>query len=141
MFGKLCPRPSSAPTQLKMNRKPSRLRPLGNTSFLLDREKVEGLCSECTSPLFSGTYVSIRDTDIRLAIKKIKQDTNSAHSCLQPELPILFQSRKGGVDYVGLKVWPRSFLHRPTSLRWVEVSLTGTHQNSTLPPCPTSPPS
>lgn len=109
--------------------------------FAGQREKVEGLCSECTSPLFSGTYVSIRDTDIRLAIKKIKQDTNSAHNCLQPELPILFQSRKGGVDYVGLKVWPRSFLCRPTSLRWVEMSLTSMHQNSTLPPCPISPPS
>lgn len=101
---------------------------------------MESLCSECTSALFPGTYVSIRDADIRLAIKKIKQDTNPAHSCLQPELSIPFQSRKVGVVYVGLKVWPRSFLSRPTSLPWVEVSLTSRRQNSTLQPCPTSPP-
>lgn len=79
--------------------------------FMLDRERMESLCSECTSPLFSGTYISIIDTGIHLAIKKMKQDTNSARSCLQPELSILLlQSGKGGVDNVGPKGWPRSFL-------------------------------
>lgn len=47
--------------------------------------------------------------------KEIKQDTNPAHSCLRPELSILFQREEGGTDYVGPKVWPRSFLPSSSS--------------------------
>lgn len=75
------------------------------------REDGTSLYSEGTSPLFSGTYVSIKETGVYQAIKNLKQNTSSARGCLQPEFPILLlQSRKEGVYDVGPKVWPRSFL-------------------------------
>ena len=102
--GEPCPSPPSAPAQLKMKGKLSRLGHLGNIPFLLNRERMESLCSEWT-PLSSGTHVSTIDTGIHLAVKKIEWDTNSVHSCQS-----FLEWGRVGIDDVCPKVWPRSFL-------------------------------